>query len=344
MSEIGEGEFQKIEESLIQVTKEGPKLKDIAIEEGRNNSIELKSILGTREAGKCEEGQAVKETMEFINRVIQKANEVGDSETAEQATLFKENLVFIGEKELQEATSAIAFRLSNEVREGKPVVIFFGGVRSERYIALRVLEEVDKMIGEDENLRQKICLSGSCQKTAEFAKENDWNCLVAVCDDFVISGTRIRGFAEEIFNKLIAEGATPDQASRIVEANVVAIKGVFLKEGLSVRIENTAAERPLRVFSYYFAPEYFNNEGHWAVFPGASVTGSHSSVDYGFEAVIREWVEKFPDLKFPPLYEVGRPYELNDDGRGYKNPELQSKWERLSGAYSLKIGQKLVKD
>jgi len=336
MSEIGEGgEFQKPGESLIQIAKEGPRLKDIANEEGRNNIVEVKSIWDKREAGVFEEGRAVKETLEFIDRVIQKANEVGDSAIASQATSFRENLVLIGEKELQEAISAIAFRLLNEAREGKPVVIFFGGVRSERYIALRVLEEVDKMIGEDETLRQRIRLSGSPQKTAEFAKKNSWNCLVAVCDDFVVSGTRIRGFAEEIFNKLIAEGANPEQASSIVEANVVAINGVFLKRGLSVGIENTPAERSLRVFSYYSAPEYFNNEGKWAVFPGASITGSHTSVDYGFEAVIREWVEKFPELKYPPLYEIRRPYEFNDDGRGYKNPELQNKWERLSGVYSL---------
>jgi len=335
MSEIGEGEFQEPEEHLIQIVKEGPKLKDIANEEGRNNPIEIKSIWGKGETGVFEESRAVKETLEFIERVIQKANGIGDSEIANQATSFRENLVFIGERELQEAISAMASRLLNEARKGKPVVIFFGGVRSERYIALRVLGEVDKMIGEDESLRQKIRLSGSPQKTAEFAKENNWKCLVAVCDDFIISGTRIKGFASEVFNRLIAEGATPEQASRIVEANVVALNEVFKKRGLSVGIENTSVEGSLRVFSYYSAPEYFNNEGQWAVFPGASITGSHTSVDYGFEAVIREWVEKFPELEYPPLYEIRRPYEFEDDGRVYKNSELQNKWKNLSGVYSL---------
>jgi len=334
MSEIGEGEFQRQGEALLQIVKEGPKLKDIANEEGRQNTICLKSVKGKRKERVCEEGRTVKKTLEFIDRIIQEATKSGDSKVAEQAVLLKKNLIFIGEKELGEAISAMSSRLLNKARKGRPVVVFFGGVRSERYIALRVLEEIDKMVGEDEDLRQKIHLSGSFQKTAEFARRENWNCLVAVCDDFIVSGARIRRFAGEIFNKLIAEGATPEQASKIVEANVVAINGV-LSRGLSVGIENTTTERPLRVFSYYFAPEYFNNEGKWAVFPGASITGSHTSVDYGFEAVIREWGEKFPDLELPPLYEIRRPYEFKSDGREYRDHELQNKWERLSEAYSL---------
>jgi len=172
--------------------------------------------------------------------------------------------------------------------------------------------------------------------TAEFARGKNWNCLVAVCDDFVLSGTRMRGFAGRIFDELLKNGVDPTRAQEIVEANVVAISGVFIGRTISLGIEDTCTKRPLRIFSYYFSPEYRDSVGRWVFFPGVSLTGSHSSVDYGFEEAIRELMERFPYLDCPPpLCELKRPYETENRGRRYRDPSLQSLWENLSTSYSL---------
>uniref|UniRef100_A0A7C5YUM1 Uncharacterized protein n=1 Tax=candidate division CPR3 bacterium TaxID=2268181 RepID=A0A7C5YUM1_UNCC3 len=344
-------EYQIQTESLIQTVKEGPKLTDIAerVKQGRIRGIEERGNIisfdkvvyqGAREAGRCTEGQAVIETVQYIERVIDEARKIGDYDTARRATLLLENLVFIGEKELQEAISAIASRLLERAKEGKTVVIFFGGLRSERYIALRVLEQIDKMIteiSEDEDrerLHQNIRISGNSEKVAKLAERKNWNCLVAVCDDFILSGTRIKGFLWSVLNRLIERGVTLDQALEIVEVEVIATHGSFIQKGLKTE-EGTPTERNFKVFSYYVAPEYCYDETHWVFYPGASVTGSHCSVDYGFEAIIDMWRKEFPGLKLPPLYRIIRRYQSDMDGR-FTDPKLQQKWETLSAAYLLR--------
>jgi len=341
--------YQIGQESLIQTVKEGPKLMDIAEQvkrgiEKRKNIIYYdevwkgdRSRWPERQEGECTEGQAVTETVKYIQEAIGQARILGDYDTARCATLLLENLVFIGEKELQEAISAIASRLLETAREGKAVVIFFGGSENERYIALRVLEQINNMIKEiskdedRERLRQNICISEDPKKVAELAKEKNWNCLVAVCDDFILT-EEIPLSVSDVLHELMKRGATFNQALDMVELEAVAINGSLIGEGLKIGQEGTPTERNLRVFSYYFAPDY---RREWDFYPGVSITGSHHSVYYGFEAVIDGWRGKFPVWSPPPLYRITRRYKSDGHGR-FIDPELQQKWELLSAIYLLR--------
>ena len=106
--------------------------------------------------------------VDFIETTIRTAVQVGDVKMQEDAELFKENLVFVGEKELKKATQGIAQHLLEEAQS--------------------IVEAVGRY------------------------RETLGNCRIIVPDDFVVSGTRIQGFADRIYNGLLNQGLTPDKS------------------------------------------------------------------------------------------------------------------------------------
>ena len=112
------------------------------------------------------------------------------------------------------------------------------------------------------------------------------------------------------------------------------------KERLKIGRER-GNERDLRVFSYYGIPEYTNSEGKQVVFTGVSLTGSHSSTDYGFETELENFQrylkENGVDRDLPLLHGVVRPYDMADGSLSrYKDEELQERWESVQKKYGIK--------
>lgn len=287
------------------------------------------------------EQHGIVDLFNFLNLEIKIAKDVGDAKTAENAQLFRDNITFIGETELKIATEGIARHLIESAQKGKNVIVFPANNRSERYISLRVMEEVDYLTEQNPDLRDRFKISQKPGEIAKKAKELMGNCLVAVPDDFVVSGTRITGFTSRMINSLIEAGYSPEKAMGMVEANVIATPRREKGTKLTFWNKENGKDMSINVFSFYSVPEYKNSNKKWVVYPGVSMTGSHSSTDYGFEVELekaQEYMEnKGVKKDIPLLANIKRPYELVDSSStDYKDQELQKRWEKIQEKYGLK--------
>lgn len=116
------------------------------------------------------------------------------------------------------------------------------------------------------------------------------------------------------------------------------------KKGLEYGNEVNENQKYLNIFSYYSVPEYEDDEKRWVVFPGVSMTGSHSSSDYGFETELEEIQKYLKDNKIgrdlPLLHMIKRPYEIMDTGPvRYQDEDLQKRWEKIQEKYELKTNK-----
>lgn len=343
MSEPGENEILRANtEKTIQVRERVPKVVDIAHDSDRNNqlrSVEVSPITFKQsERPAFTEKEGLEDLVGFLDLTFQTAQAVGDNEMAEKVRLFKENVGFVGEKELKEATQGIARHLVDEAKEGKDVIVYVANVRSERYVALRVMEEMDSLTEELVELRKRIKVSESPKIIARNCKDALGNCLIAVTDDFVVSGTRIQDSATRMYRALLQEGFSQAEAASLIEADVVAIPQ--RREGNSLSVGVGEGKADLRVFSYYGVPEYRDANDKWVVFTGVSISSSHSSTDYGFGQVLEELGEFLRrngvERDFPLLHRIIRPYEIGE-GSKYEDPALQARWEKIIEKYGIKL-------
>lgn len=344
MSESAEIEFQTHGEGLIRYVQLGPNLLHAhQTLDQRNNEIrsfpKVEGWRRTDEERVFTEREGIDDLIEFIDLTINTAREHGDKEIEEAATLFGQNLVYVGETELQIATQGIAQHLVDEARKGKEIIVFPVLQRSEKYISLRVLEEIDYLTEENHELRERINLTSSYKAMVKKAKESGNNCLISVPDDFVVSGSRIQGFASRVYISLVEAGYPPSQAASMIEADVVAAP--LRSNGKVYEVSHDENRERLQIFSYYGVPEFRNKEGERVVDTGASATGSHSSTDYGYETTLEKFHKylksKSVDREIPLLYHITRIYEQSEESqRKFKNPELQRRWGRIEKKYGLK--------
>ena len=71
-----------------------------------------------------------------------------------------------------------------------------------------------------------------------------------------------------------------------------------------------------------------------------SVSGSHSSTDYGYENVLDEFwhfqIDSGGTSKMPLLHSLNRPYEMEGySGNYYKDKQLQARWNMIMHKYQL---------
>lgn len=337
--ETQEGTVAAPTQERVTVVEKGPKIIDLDLD-GRENqvrSIEIDPITFKPKERTFAEKEGIEDLIGFVDTVIETADKSGDPQMEETARLFKENLVFIGEKELKKATKGIAQHLLQEAKKGKDIIIFPAHIRSERYISLRILEEIDLLTEEDQQLRSRIKLTESAKQATEIAQKSTGNCLVAVPDDFVFSGFKIKGCAMRIYDKLLQAGFSSDKAFEMIEAEVIT-----LPQRSGGKLTPGKEDKDLNFFSYYQVPEYRGKDGTQVVHTGISVTGSHTSTDYGFDMELKEFHQflrkEGVDRKLPLLHEVVKPYEMTDESpRKYKDSALQGRWERMETKYGIKI-------
>lgn len=284
--EASQEEIHESKMNQVRIVEPGPKLVQMTEKaDERENIIRSKRIdpdTFKQEDRVFSEQEGINNLIGFVDEAIKTAEKAGDAQTEERARLFKDNLVFIGETELKKAINGITQHLLEEAQKGKSIVVFSANVRSERYISLRVLEELDQLTESAQELRPAIKITGSAARIAELTKASLGNCLIAVADDFVVSGARIQGFAERVYDSLLKAGFAPDKAAEMIEANVVAIRQRSGENKLTLGTDDET-KKDLKVFSYYRIPEYRDSSGKLVVFTGVSFSGAHSSTDYGFE-------------------------------------------------------------
>jgi len=327
-------------ENLITFVQKGPRFVDV-IRNPQDRINPIRSIFYDKQISKkieraFNEKEGLEDLLVFVDKTIDTAATNGDKQMEEEARLFKENLVFVGERELKEATIGIAKHLIEVAEKGKNIFIYWSNFKSERYISLRILEEIDYLTEELPEIRSKFKISNGSQRIAKECKDLLGNCLVAVPDDFIVSGTKIGGFATGMYDSLVKAGYSPDKASEMIEADVIATTTHF--EDFTIMI-GQERERGLKIFSFYKAEEYRNSKGEWAVSSGASFTGSHCSTDYCFENELERFSEylesKNIKLNTPLLTNIIRPYTINMQTRKYEDSELQAKWENVQRKYGI---------
>lgn len=314
----------------LRYVKEGPKLGEVlAKPDPRDNIVtSYDQQAGYRTKTQMyTEREGLQNLASFLETTAIVAHETGDLEVEENALAFRENLVFVGEPELREATAGIAAHMLEKVKAGKSVYVYVGNMRSERYITLRVLEEFEKLTENDPGLRAKVRFSQNEFQIARNMKKTP-DSIALVPDDFVVSGNRIQGFADKMFRALVKEGYSPDEAVSKIEATVVA----SAVDKRPLKLGSPDEEKLLKMFSYYGLRQYKKPSGELYVFSGISLSGSHSSTDYGFESPLESFINFLGQhgqaVKPPLLTQIRRPYETE---RGeYQDSDLSRRWRTLA--------------
>lgn len=267
------------------------------------------------------EQEALVQTMLLIEEAATNPNIPEDIAT--RAEDIYENLSFIGEKELAEATRSIAeywkahlddnpgssvfivtsktFATEDEgSEEGEAYDVDLGYVstnKSDDYI-------LDKVLGNfsDEELLQygsRLIFSASdlTEKQAQFAK-------VIVLDDWIMSGQQMHDTLDSMFENIVPTD---------VEINLVACSEDRLDQGF---VHDKVAN-PIPIKACFTSRRA--NHPYASNFGGAYLTAAHSSGDYPFEGSMEEIVSALNQIHkngevvyMPPLTNIIRPYYSPD--------------------------------
>lgn len=272
-----------------------------------------------------------------VETELQKVNGADVEEMKTMLTAFRDNLVFIGEPELETALGGMAQHVIDYARGGKFVYLLPYGDRSEKYITLRLLEQIDATLEKEPELSQRIKLPNSRDEIS-----SDWNdqmmehgnadIKVVLPDDFIISGSThkgvMRGICKHFTDRRI--GNPEEFLETLIVASPIR-QGDTLKSSLQHG----------SLTSYYGISEILTTEGKFAVNTGIVITGSHASADYSFDAVVDNFQEflKKKSLQVPEtpfLYKVNRIYDNKGFGSSeYINPELQQRWNKMERKYGI---------
>jgi len=333
----------EVKEERLKFIKEGPKLADLLSDGSpRDNKISSTNNFEYPKVPRSfTEREGLEDLSRFIDTTAQAAEQKGDSKMAETASKFRENLVYVGEKEMSEAAGFFANRVMESARGGENIFLFAAQKRSESYVSLRLLEEVDRLTADQPELQGRIHFSDNDSKIASMIRQIGGKSRVILPDDFSISGTQIDQTAGRIVNNLIRHGFSAEQAAGMVELDLIADK-LASESGASrhvLRVGPVGGEKslPINAVSYFTVPEYKREDGSWVVYPGVSVTGSHASSDYGFESAVEDFSRFLQQnggvVKVPLLYNVNRDYETAHGE--FIDKDFQSRWNKATSQYKL---------
>lgn len=309
--------------------KDGPTLSEVIAKEtprdNKINSILQDDTTDWKKVGReFTEREGLQDLSNFLDLTVQRAQQTNATDTLKEATALRDNLVYVGESELQEATAGLAEHVKSRVEQGKSVFLYIAGNRSERYISMRIMEEFDAITEDNQDIRRHVRFSNNPDTIAEQVAQNP-NSEVMIPDDFVFSGSRIQESNGKMERALQKAGNT----QKVETLLIAAPSDKYTSETMPVD----------KITAYYgLKTEPLKN----LVFTGIAVTGSHCSTDYGFEAPIRDFQKFLKDngqeVQTPLLMNIVRPYDNESTSAtfvGYKDPELQQRWGKIERKYSL---------
>jgi hypothetical protein len=245
---------------------------------------------------------------EYIKAPVDKSRH-GLTKRKQTARSMLQSLTFIGAKEYAEAAEGIGEYWKAYLNEDPRRQICIppsisrqeGRRKSDMYLAENILDSFS-----DDELERY-----SGRIVTEFVDiiAEPENVKVILLDDWTISGSQMRGAFSGITS---SKGLRPYATS--VEVNLIVATTGRIEKGLTVKGWDASPSIP--VSSYYLAHESVVNTEYEQQ---AHITGTHSSVDYDFESVIRDMIQdrepgggfKKPErqrLKMPPLTNIVRTY------------------------------------
>ncbi len=316
------------------ITHQLPEFIDQAADDGRRGHI--RSIArtthgigadtsiseNTQYLASYSEQDALTQTQLLLENVLTHPNV--PEKTAEQAQDIYENLSFVGEKELTEATTSIAgywkthlgshpeasiFVVTSKTFESEPEddadkdiqeadLGHISTNKSDSYILDKILSNFS-----DEELRaygDRLILSA-----AELADHDPQVTKTIVLDDWIMSGQQMYDTLDGVFNHV-----TPAD----LEINLVACTQDRLTNGFT----HGQVPNPIPIKAYFVSRDAKHR--YASDFGGSYLTAAHSTGDYPFEGALEEIVTilnrtrvpRDPVAFMPPLANIVRPYYSPD--------------------------------
>lgn len=324
-AEIPEAELMAAFE-LEHCAKRLPTLREQAVDNSRTNMISqgAGSMSHSSDANQREtlrvmtEVSAINDYITTVTSLIDKLA-VDDTEKTKIRKRLVDELSFVGEKEYEEAVSSIAKYWKILMRKDKLLQINIQkgaisngyGIKSDEYMLDRILAHFN-----DDDLnefRGRLLIND-----LDSLKGDPEHVRIVFLDDWTISGSQLRSATTDFIQRY------PDLAGRL---EIQLIASVDERVGLGLEgVQQTTKlkknirinETPIIVRSYYLAhghsqlgqdPNLFDNLRSNSA-RGVSITGAHSSVDFGFELLIEAMFPSNHDDHMPPLTNIQRPYRL----------------------------------
>lgn len=301
--------------------KKAPFIENQAIDKDRNNLLKYivsdRRVYGasTPEEDSCEkiivktEQDSLKKLCGFLKTVSSSESEVG-----KQASKMLESISFIGNKEFNEASAAMAVYWMSELdnNEELKIAVVSGAVaESGGYVNYDdsaqiksdefFLENILSFFSDDDILKYRDRLMIGYDNSVDVDPSN---LKVIFLDDWVISGSQLSHAIVDFID-------TYPDLNNSIEVHLAIADEQRIKEGLS-GIDSSGNQIITPVKAYYTA-----HDSPYGRRCRSHITGFHSSTDYDFEdhiALFLHFLEQeynYKDLTMPPLTNIVRPYRNN---------------------------------
>ncbi len=264
---------------------------------------------------------SLKQLCGFLKTVASSQSEIG-----KQASRMLESISFIGKKEFDEASAAMAAYWMSDLDENEElkIVIMTGAVAaSGGYINYDdsaqiksdefFLENILSFFSDDEILKYGDRFMIGYDNSVDVDPSN---LKVIFLDDWAISGAQLSHAIEDFID------VHPDLKNSI-EVHLAIADEQRIKEGLS-GIDSSGNQIIMPVKAYYTA-----HDSPYGRRCRSHITGFHSSTDYDFEdhiALFLHFLEQeynYKDLTMPPLTNIVRPYRNNGVTRDNYFPNMK---------------------
>ena len=294
--------------------KQAPRLTDQLRDRSRRHDV-ISYVGGTQIAigtstYSSEFASKVRKTSELsalraYKELLDKHDEAASAENGVSLTSLRDDITYIGKNEYKEAVKGIAAYWKALLDRDSKQQIFIctqaiGSahfVKSDEYM-------IDRIVAQFSDEELKRYKGRFTMNQADIMDSNPKDVRIVLVDDWTISGSQLRGAASRFIRRF------PQFAGRI-EIQLIAAS----RERISLGLEEVTGKWsesggwsedeltvPVRAYYVAHAANSLDNSAK-----GVCITGSHSSVDFGFENVLSQLI-RGSDQTMPPIANIVRPY------------------------------------
>ena len=272
------------------------------------------------------------ELNDFLDKVKDQPVQNGNKGMAAEVEQFKDNFVYIGTQQFDEATDAMASRITglaqgSEEEIGKKVIVFVKEAPSviagqvtdipgDVYIASNVL---NKLSPELQKSGQVVLLTDPKAVAEIVAREGVDGSRVVVFDDVMASGSQMSSAILNDFNSyspLLSDGSSsPGLIKAMMDAGVSkfeagkAIEVDVMSKGTNIWAHTSFETAGVQVNSYYNIKQLRPTAQDMT----SSVSSYYSSTDFGFDHEINSLMSFYTgsggSIERPVLSNIARPYK-----------------------------------
>ncbi len=296
---------------LQHYARQTPRFIEQAKDSSRTNILKYRPYIDSNPIA-ITEHEALNQLRQTLDRLL--ASSLPDEHRHEIEDI-RNNLTFLGDKEVRKSTPGMAVLWRNFLEEDPKNVLCLTTLhktnegentrlKSGPYIIGKILDNFT----DEELAAYKGRIIDDPLKLPELGVDPNYTRIIAV-DDSTISGSQLKDILREM--------DTPEMAPYLglakvkhewedeiylksVEINLLAAPGKLLEHGFQVYLDAAGQQTRVQVKAYYKNHEV---EGH------VRTTSAHSSMDWGFEETIRFAIAASDTyLPMPPLTFIERPY------------------------------------